>query len=115
MPSHAVYSDPALWPDSEKFDGLRHYKLRRNGGSTDHARNQFVTTNEQNLMFGYGRHACPGRFFATNEIKMIVAKMILEYDIKMPGGLTERYSQIEQGKAINPDPTKTLLFRKVRV
>lgn len=115
VPADAVYSDSALWPDSEKFDGLRHYNLRRGGSSTDHARNQFVTTNEQNLMFGYGRHACPGRFFATNEIKMIVAKMILDYDIKMPGGATERYSQIEQGKGISPDATKTLLFRKVSV
>ena len=85
------------------------------GGATDHARNQFVTTNEQNLMFGYGRHACPGRFFATNEIKMIVAKMVLDYDIGMPGGRRERYEQIEQGRGMNPDPTKALVFRKVRV
>lgn len=117
VPSHAVYSDPALWPNSDSFDGLRHYNLRRSGsgGATDHARNQFVTTNEQNLMFGYGRHACPGRFFATNEIKMIVAKMVLDYDIGMPGGRTERYEQIEQGRGMNPDPTKALVFRKVRV
>ncbi|KAF3008721.1 hypothetical protein E8E13_009726 [Curvularia kusanoi] len=114
VPSHAVYSDEALWPNSEKFDGFRHYNLRRNGSSTDHARNQFVTTNEQNLVFGYGRHACPGRFFATNEIKMIVAKMILDYDMKMPNGLTERYPQIEIGKGLNPDASKTLLFRKVK-
>ncbi|KAH6618782.1 cytochrome P450 monooxygenase-like protein [Boeremia exigua] len=115
VPSVAVYSDSALWPDSGTFDGLRHYKLRRSGAATDHARNQFVTTNEQNLAFGYGRHACPGRFFAANEIKMIVAKMVLEYDIKMPDGLTERYAQIEIGRNIAPNPTKALLFRKVQV
>ncbi|KAF9698203.1 hypothetical protein EKO04_003691 [Ascochyta lentis] len=113
VPSQAIYNDSTFYPDSDKFDGFRHYKLRRGGSATDHARNQFVTTNEQNLAFGYGRHACPGRFFAANEIKMIVAKMILDYDIKMPNGLTERYAQIEMGRNVTPDPTKALLFKKV--
>lgn len=115
MPSQAVYNDSTIYPNSATFDGFRHYKLRRNGSATDHARNQFVTTNEQNLAFGYGRHACPGRFFAANEIKMIVAKMILDYDIKMPEGVTERYAQIEVGRSISPNPTKTLMFKKVEV
>ena len=115
VPAYAVYNDSTIYPDSEKFDGLRHYKLRRSGSTTDHARNQFVTTNEQNLTFGYGRHACPGRFFAANEIKMIVAKLIMDYDIKMPDGLTERYAQIEAGSVVVPDPTKKLLFKKVNV
>lgn len=66
-----------------------------------------------NLNFGYGRHACPGRFFATNEIKMVLARLILEYDIKMPDGQTERYPQIEMGRMTLPNPQKTLLFKKV--
>jgi cytochrome P450 len=114
VPSQAIYNDPKYYPESERFDGFRHYKLRRGGKTTDHARNQFVTTNEQNLVFGYGRHACPGRFFAANEIKMIVAKMILDYDIKMPDGLTERYANIEVGRTSSPNPTKKLLFKKVQ-
>ncbi|KAF1358947.1 cytochrome P450, partial [Lizonia empirigonia] len=113
VPSHAIYSDSTYYPESDKFDGFRHYKLRRGGGTIDHARNQFVTTNEQNIGFGYGRHVCPGRFFAAHEIKIIVAKMILDYDVKMPNGLTERYAQIENGRDFMPDPTKTLLFKKV--
>lgn len=115
VPSHAIYRDSTNYPESDKFDGFRHYKLRRGGGTVGHARNQFVTTNEQNIGFGYGRHACPGRFFAAHEIKMIVAKMILDYDVKMPNGLTERYTLIEHGKDFMPDPTKKLLFKKVEV
>ncbi|PSN58628.1 cytochrome P450 monooxygenase-like protein [Corynespora cassiicola Philippines] len=114
VPSLAIYNDSQFWPEGDKFDGFRHYKMRRGGSTTDHARNQFVTTNEQNLAFGYGRHACPGRFFAANEIKMIVAKMIMDYDIKLPDGQTERYAQIEIGPSISPDPTKKLLFKKVQ-
>lgn len=115
-PSHAVYNDPELYPvpeSGDSFDGLRFYKLRVAGGATEHARNQFVTTNEHNLMFGYGRHACPGRFFAANEIKMILARFLLNYDFKNEDGSKERYAQIELGKQPTPDARKNLLFKRI--
>ena len=68
-------------------------------------------------MFGYGRHACPGRFFATNEIKMIVAKMILDYDIKMPGnveGIEARYPMVEHGNVVMEPRDKPLLLRRIK-
>lgn len=115
VPSSAMYVDSEIYPDGDKFDGFRHYNLRLGGSASDQARNQFVTTNEHNTVFGYGNHACPGRFFAANEIKVIVARLILDFDIKMPDGLTERYPQIVSGKNTSPDPTKKLLFRKVQI
>jgi cytochrome P450 len=111
--SQAVYQDPALFPDSSTFDGFRFSKLRKDGTASDNARNQFVTTNEQSLMFGYGRHACPGRFFAANEIKMILARLLLDYDIQNEGGSKERYANIEIGRQSSPDPRKVLLFKRV--
>jgi cytochrome P450 len=115
VPAHAIYLDSEHYPSASEFDGLRSYKLRKSGKATDIARNQFVTTNETNLGFGYGRHACPGRFFAANEIKMILARLVLEYDIKMPNGETERHPQIEMGRQSMPHPGKTLAFKKVVV
>ncbi|KAH7090346.1 ent-kaurene oxidase [Paraphoma chrysanthemicola] len=115
VPSHAIYSDSAYYPDGDTFDGFRHYKLRRGGAAADHARNQFVTTNDTNLAFGYGRHACPGRFFAANEIKMILARLILDFDVKMPGDAKERYKQMEHGKQNTPHPGKTLMLKRVVV
>jgi cytochrome P450 len=76
---------------------------------------QLQTTNEQNLGFGYGKHSCPGRFFAANEIKMILARLLLDYDLKNEDGSTVRYAQIESGGFTSPDPSKNLLFRKVKV
>lgn len=132
VPSYSIYQDADNFPDSDTFDGFRFYKLRQQGGATNHARNQFVTTNEQNLAFGYGRHACPGRFFAANEIKMILARTILEYDFKNTDGITERYPNHEQGRSVSdlimelkefntndgqtaPDATRELLFKKVEI
>ncbi|KAF4631714.1 hypothetical protein G7Y89_g6425 [Cudoniella acicularis] len=41
-----------------------------------------VTLDDAFLGFGFGKHACPGRFFALNEMKMFVAYMVLNYDVE---------------------------------
>lgn len=56
----------------------------------------------------------PGRFFAANEIKLILARILLEYDIKMPDGMTERYPNLAMGLDALPDPTKSLMLKKVK-
>lgn len=66
------------------------------------------------MSFGFGRHACPGRFFACNEIKLIVAQLLLEYDVKMPDGVEERYPSWTAGVIAGPDPSKTIMLRKIR-
>jgi len=43
--------------------------------------------------FGHGMHACPGRFFAGNELKVALAHLLLKYDWKMPEGESKRRSQ----------------------
>lgn len=32
--------------------------------------------------FGFGKHGCPGRYFALNEMKIFVAHMLLHYDLE---------------------------------
>lgn len=66
------------------------------------AANQMVTVSPSNLTFGYGRHACPGRFFAANEIKMIVGRALLNYDIALPEGAKERYQNIVFAEHVSP-------------
>ena len=36
--------------------------------------------------FGYGEHACPGRFFASNEMKVALSFLLLNYDWKAGSG-----------------------------
>lgn len=114
-PAYSAYHDSAFYPDSEKFDGFRFSKLREQGGATIHARNQFVTTNEQNLLFGYGRHACPGRFFASNELKMILVHFLQKYEFKNADGSKELYPHVKSARSLSPDPSKNLLFKKLAV
>lgn len=99
VPAVAVNGDSSIFPDAQKFDPLRFYNLRMQAGDKGSveaaAKNQFVSVSQDSLTFGYGRHACPGRFFAANEIKMILACFILQYDFKMPDSATERYPNKE--------------------
>ncbi|ORY13905.1 putative cytochrome P450 [Clohesyomyces aquaticus] len=40
---------------------------------------------EKYLPFGYGRQSCPGRFYALKVVKLILGRLIYEYDIKWAG------------------------------
>jgi cytochrome P450 len=41
-----------------------------------------ATLDDAFLGFGFGRYACPGRFFALNEMKVFIAHMLLYYDVE---------------------------------
>lgn len=41
-----------------------------------------ATLDAKFLSFGFGRYACPGRFFALHEIKLMIAHIVLNYDIQ---------------------------------
>lgn len=117
VPSAAISHDPEVFPDADKFDPWRFSRLReeaREAGQVEAAaQNQFVSVNPTVLTFGFGRHACPGRFFAANEIKMIVANFVLSYDMALPEGVTKRYPNLLFGSSSVPDPTKELLFKRI--
>ncbi|SPO00184.1 related to cycloheximide-inducible protein CIP70 (cytochrome P450 family) [Cephalotrichum gorgonifer] len=112
-----VNHDPAIHADDATFDPLRFYRPRSEAeaesGAAAGAANQFVSVNQAHLTFGYGRHACPGRFFAANEIKMIMANALLRYDVRNVDGVEGRIPNLEFGNINVPDGSKSLLFRKV--
>ncbi|KAH8797944.1 cytochrome P450 [Xylogone sp. PMI_703] len=58
-----------------------------------------VTTSDEYLAFGHGRHACPGRFFVAYELKLIMSHILLNYDIRM---IKEKPQPIWLGGGIIP-------------
>ncbi|KAJ4288118.1 hypothetical protein N0V90_012135 [Kalmusia sp. IMI 367209] len=107
--SSARYHDPAHFENPESFDGLRFSRLREQ--TKQKGAHQYVASNEDYVFWGQGKHACPGRFFAANEIKTLLAMFILDYDIKLPPG-TQRPADIHVGSFINPHPLAHMLVRK---
>ena len=53
----------------------------------------------------------PGRFFAANELKAMLAYIVLNYDLKA-GGDGSRPANIYFASSVVPSPTGTVLFRK---
>ena len=53
----------------------------------------------------------PGRFLAANELKTMLAHVLLNYDIKMANG-DQRPSNFRFSALALPDPSAEVLFRK---
>lgn len=73
--------DESFYENPEQFDGYRFLKLSQNPATEQMS--HFVATSPQHLAFGHGKHACPGRFFAANEVKITLAHILLKYDLKL--------------------------------
>ncbi|KAI0202489.1 cytochrome P450 [Astrocystis sublimbata] len=75
--------DPISDPTS--FDGYRFTKMVSDPDPQKEKTRHFVSTSPEYLGFGYGKHACPGRFFASHEVKIILCHVLLHYDFKFAG------------------------------
>jgi len=80
---------------------------------TDSNSRSFVSTSVDYITFGQGKHACPGRHFAAYEMKLMLAYIVLNYDVKLaPGAEGVRPKNKWIGNTILPDPTAHVLFRE---
>ncbi|KAI0894638.1 putative cytochrome P450 [Annulohypoxylon nitens] len=104
---------PPDWGDPHAFDGFRFYKLR-NRTPDDINRFQFASPTYDSMQFGFGKDACPGRFFASNQIKIILAYILSHYDIKFEDDVVGRPKNFMFEVNVLADPTKMVLFKKIR-
>ncbi|RHZ63614.1 cytochrome P450 [Aspergillus thermomutatus] len=111
MPSAAILQDPSVEPDANHFDGFRYYKKRLNPEEAN--KHQFAMTDNNNLHFGHGKFSCPGRFFASNEIKIIMAHLLTDFEFKYPPGAS-RPRNLTADENLYPDPSARLLMRRRR-
>ncbi|KAF9263054.1 cytochrome P450 [Marasmius fiardii PR-910] len=81
----------------------------------ENARNLMTTLSEDWLMFGAGKHACPGRFFAVNQLKLLIAYVLLTYDIKFSEEQTKLPDPFWFAWTVLPDSSARVLFRKRRM
>ncbi|KAL5332214.1 cytochrome P450 [Aspergillus crustosus] len=80
--ANVAMRDPKIYPNPDSFDPYRFSKLRDAGDNSAY----LVSPSPAHLGFGLGEHACPGRFFVANEIKIILCHMLMKYDMKLVDG-----------------------------
>ena len=98
---------PEEYGDPLQFDGHRFLRWR---GTEKDNESHLVATGASHLGFGHGRHACPGRFFAANESKVLLCHLLMKYDWKVaPGAPTE---PVSSGFRLAPNPKGNLMVRK---
>ncbi|SMQ45742.1 unnamed protein product [Zymoseptoria tritici ST99CH_3D7] len=88
-----IHRDPTFYPENpEDWDGFRFSRPRERGIKADletilEQKNTAMTAVQVDfLTFGLGRHACPGRFFASQEMKLMLAHIVMNYDVRVAGG-----------------------------
>ncbi|KUI69710.1 Ent-kaurene oxidase [Cytospora mali] len=84
MAAEEIANDPSVTPDPDKFDPFRSYRARQQPG--EESKHRFSTTTANNLHFGYGTQACPGRQVALVVQKMVIASILIGWDIRYPEG-----------------------------
>jgi len=103
------HRDESHYTNPHVFDPWRFSNMREDEGKG--LRHQFVSTSVDYIAFGHGKHACPGRFFAANELKAMLAHTVLNYDVKLERE-GRRPDNIWLGVNILPSPTTNVMFRK---
>nr|BAL05134.1 cytochrome P450 [Phanerodontia chrysosporium] len=108
-PAHATHLDEANYEHASVFDPWRFVHQKEEDLSP--TKHHFITTSPEFVAWGHGKHACPGRFFASNELKAMMAYIILNYDVKFARAGV-RPDNVYSGLTVAPNQEANVLFRR---
>ncbi|OGM39927.1 hypothetical protein ABOM_011363 [Aspergillus bombycis] len=100
--------NPDIYDQPKKYDAYRFLRMRDKPGFEN--KGHLVATTPDHLSFGHGQHACPGHFFAANEMKVALCHLLLKYDWKLASGCSVDPTVVGVSRSVNP--TTRLLFRR---
>ncbi|KAK4035034.1 cytochrome P450 [Parachaetomium inaequale] len=110
---HHIHTSPELYENPEEFDALRFYRKRQQQGHE--TRHQYASNGPELLTWGDGPQACPGRVFATNTIKILLAELLLNYDLQMPAGAYKPERRSFPNGSSQPDMDAQLMARRMKL
>jgi cytochrome P450 len=120
--AHGIMHDEQSYGNAHTFDPFRFAKQReREEASVSNSEEGRVkaaleskqlscsSTSEKFLTFGHGRHACPGRFLVSHELKLLLAYASMHYEIER---LESRPPNTWFGQHIIPPMKATIRIRR---
>ncbi|KAI0424551.1 cytochrome P450 [Xylaria sp. FL1042] len=111
--SDARSRDPSLYDSPLEFRPLRFFSPSSYPEGVDDvdATNLFSSITAGDSWFGTGRQACPGRWYASAQIKLVLYHLLIQYDFKFPNGQTERPKNWVKDEKTGPNMEQLILFR----
>ncbi|KAH2375465.1 hypothetical protein KXV98_006616 [Aspergillus fumigatus] len=106
FPSKPMGMDDSIIEDALTFRGFRWCE------DPEARSTSLVSISPSNMHFGYGRQACPGRFFAANTNKAILGRLIADYEFKFEGDNNKRPRNLTLGEQIMPNMHTKILLKK---
>ncbi|KAM0417259.1 hypothetical protein ACHAPT_012770 [Fusarium lateritium] len=106
-----IHHDEDIYPNAYTFDPFRFSRPHENSAVADDKKDAhlLVSPSEDYLPFGFGRHACPGRYFAAVETKLFLAYLAVHYDFKQ---VHERPGFVSLGHLPTPPIKGKLIIRR---
>lgn len=113
---HSAQHDPEIYPDPDTYDAFRLSKTREeadasnvHGGLNEGKSTGLTNTSDIFLAFSHGRHACPGRFLVSLEMKLLLAYMLMNFEVQP---LENRPLNVWYGSTSIPSAKATVKVRR---
>ncbi|KAI0150287.1 cytochrome P450 [Xylariaceae sp. FL1272] len=103
-PSYSILHDERTYEEPWAYRPFRF--VGTNEGQKAKA---FATTTADWPAFGHGRNSCPGRFFASAELRLLMGYLLLNYDFEM---IHARPENLWIGMARIPNPMESIKVRR---
>ncbi|OHF04576.1 P450 monooxygenase [Colletotrichum orchidophilum] len=101
-------NNPNVWEEPEKYDPYRFMRMRQDPEKAAGA--LLENTSADHVGFGWNPRACPGRFFAAKEVKILLAHLLIQYDFKpVPGDNLELF---RHSFSVRIHPNTRLMVRR---
>ena len=113
VPQKAMMRDPQIYVEPDTFNGFRFVSTgndNNEGKFECSSSTSFTKADAEFPFWGLGSHTCPGRFYASAAIKLLMAHVLLNYDVKFANEQQKR--TFSWRTAIVPVSTVAILFRK---
>ncbi|KAK4077104.1 uncharacterized protein Triagg1_4071 [Trichoderma aggressivum f. europaeum] len=117
IPQRAMMQDGTRYRDPQTFDGFRfahdnaqHQQHKRPTDMPEQKESNFTDANLDWPIWGLGNAACPGRFYASLVTKLILIRILEDWECKIPD--VEAPRSMTWRSSIVPRSSTIIMFRK---
>ncbi|KAI0389953.1 cytochrome P450 [Xylariaceae sp. FL0594] len=116
-PTQSIHTDPDFWDDPLRFNAFRFSDPEKSGRTPLNEQQQGPRKERERLVdltttflaWGYGKKACPGRWYAGQTMKQCLAYMVMHYEVELVGRPPQRKALLN---AMVPPTDVKLRFRR---